>query len=418
MNENLMIVGAMGVTYFALDYYFKNQNNIPQNKKYSESGLDLTKSEYTLDELAKHLWLRNDPKRFFLLSDEEKLEAKNACPPFINQEIKFFWDKEIAPMHYALKDLIEKDVEQKKRWDAVNNILYYLDENAHYSSVSGKYHLDHESKEFHSQNTYDIFSEFSILTHSLGVASNILISVCKNGYNNSYQNVPTALIIALGHDLGKIARQKNANEVRAHEIVSVDVIREICPLLSNDIIEFVSKSILLHHTHGHKNHVKYLNELIEADHDQRISELKEYKKRQDKLMEMKDALRGETDEKLRLFIYNALDNPADLAEYLYFDKSKSGAVYFDIEIFKKYSRKNNIEFEQVMSSIRSFRKSGLVTLIDFSKFASYHMTIKYNNEEALNTEVIPVDYTQLGLSVEQIVENFLHLDMPKMVLKK
>lgn len=414
----MIVVGTMGVTYFALDLYFKNQNNIPRNKKYSESGLDLTKSEYTLDELAKHLWLRNDPKRFFLITDEEKLEAKNACPPFKNQEIKFFWDKEIAPMYYALMDLVDKDVEQKKRWDAVINILYYLDENSQFSSVSGKYHLDNESKEFHAQNTYEIFSEFSILTHSLGVASNILISVCKNGYNNSYQNVPTALIIALGHDLGKIARQKNANEIRAHEIVSVDVIREICPLLTNDIIDFVSKAIQLHHTIGHKNHVKYLNELKEADHDQRISELKEFKKRQDKLIEMKDALKGETDEKLRLFIYDALDNPTDLAEYLYFDKSKSGAVYFDIEIFKKYSRKNNIEFEQVMGSIRSFRKSGLVTLIDFSKFSSYHMTIKYNNEEALNTEVIPVDYTQLGLSVEQIVENFLYLDMPKIVLKK
>lgn len=414
----MIVVGTMGVTYFALDLYFKNQNNIPRNKKYSESGLDLTKSEYTLDELAKHLWLRNDPKRFFLITDEEKLEAKNACPPFKNQEIKFFWDKEIAPMYYALMDLVDKDVEQKKRWDAVINILYYLDENSQFSSVSGKYHLDNESKEFHAQNTYEIFSEFSILTHSLGVASNILISVCKNGYNNSYQNVPTALIIALGHDLGKIARQKNANEIRAHEIVSVDVIREICPLLTNDIIDFVSKAIQLHHTIGHKNHVKYLNELIEADHDQRISELKEFKKRQDKLIEMKDALKGETDEKLRLFIYDALGNPTDLAEYLYFDKSKSGAVYFDIEIFKKYSRKNNIEFEQVMGSIRSFRKSGLVTLIDFSKFSSYHMTIKYNNEEALNTEVIPVDYTQLGLSVEQIVENFLYLDMPKIVLKK
>jgi len=408
----------MVVTYFSLDYYFKNSKKFQKSKRFSETGLDITKDEYTLDELAKHLWLRDDAKRFFLLTDDEKLEAKNACPPFKNQEIKFFWDKEIAPMHYALMDLIEKDPEKKKLWDAVIIILNYLDDHAKYSSVSGMYHSDNEFKEFHAQNTYEIFSEVSILTHSLGVASYILISVCKNGYNNSYQNVPTAFIIALGHDLGKIARQKNANEVRAHEVVSVDVIREICPLLTNDIIDFISKPIQLHHTLGHKNHVKYLNELIEADHDQRVGELKEYKKRQDKLMEMKDALKGETDEKLRLFIYNALDNPTDLAEYLYFDKAKSGAVYFDIEIFKKYGQKNNIEFEQVMSSIRSFRKSGLVTLIDFSKFSSYHMAIKYNNDETLTTEVIPVDYTQLGLSVEQIVENFLHLDMPKIVLKK
>lgn len=418
MNEFLIIGGSMAVAYFSLDYYFKNSNKVQKSKRFTKTGFDRTKSEYTLDELAKNLWLRDDPKRFFLLSDEEKLAAKNACPPFKNQEIKIFWDKEIAPMYYAIMDLIEKDENQNNLWKSVLLILYFLDENSQYSSVSGQYSLDNESKEFKAQNTYDIFSEISILTHSLGVASHMLLSVCKYGYENSYQNVPTALIIALGHDLGKIERQKNSNETRAHEIVSIDVIRELCPLLSVDNINMLSKSIQLHHTLGHAQHVKYLNELIDADHEQRTSELKSYKKRQDRIIAMNDALKGENDEKLKLFIYNTLDNPSGFAEYLYFDKAKSGAVYFDIEIFKEYSRKNNIQFEQVMSSIRSFRKSGLVTLIDFSKFSSYHMAIKYNNEETLTTEVIPVDYTQLGMSVEQIVENFLHLDMPKIVLKK
>ncbi|MDD3596133.1 HD domain-containing protein [Sulfuricurvum sp.] len=418
MNEFLIIGGSMAVAYFSLDYYFKNPKKLQQAKRYSKSGLDLTKGKYTLDELAKHLWLRDDPKRFSLLTDEEKLAAKNACPLFKNQEIKIFWDNEIAPMYYALMDLIDKDENQNNLWKSVLAILYFLDEHSQYSSVSGQYSLDNESKEFKAQSTYESFSEVSILTHSLGVASHMLLTVCKYGYENSFQNVPTALIIALGHDLGKIERQKNSNETRAHEVVSIDVIRELCPLLNADIINMISKSIQLHHTLGHTQHVKYLNELIEADHDQRTSELKEYKKRYDKLMEMKDALKGETDEKLRLFIYDALDNPTEVAEYLYFDKAKSGAVYFDIEIFKDYGRKNNIEFEQVMSSIRSFRKSGLVTLIDFGKYTSYHMVIQYHNEEPLNTQVIPIDYTKIGLSVDQIVENFLPFEMPKIILKK
>lgn len=71
-----------------------------------------------------------------------------------------------------------------------------------------------------------------------------------------------------------------------------------------------------------------------------------------------------------------------------------------------------------LNALISLRKAGIVALIDFKKYDYYHIRLKYSGEEIIDADTIPIDFTLLGLSSEDMFEKFKNYNMPKIVLTK
>lgn len=148
------------------------------------------------------------------------------------------------------------------------------------------------------KTSYDILMEVTLYDHTMRVVSNTFNIIESKHQDNFMFFLPKALIIALGHDIGKIQAIKQIQDVKdlanliyhntTHEKMSKFILDKMFP--EYEYIDDVGHAIESHHLAMNEktmsNFSFYAKLLKEADEASRNEEIKEYQKNVKKLDEV------------------------------------------------------------------------------------------------------------------------------------
>lgn len=429
MTEKLIIiVVVMIAAYFIMDK-FLNQKNV----KNDEDKLDTSKGEYTLEELAEKLWLKNERKSMpDTATMADKIIAEADKPDFVHKATNDFWENIIANEYNWIMN--DERTGFHGLLSALKILLLHLDDPkyAQLSSVSGGYSrngndkrdTDNESALFRVNNTYDMYSKFSILTHSLGVAEEIIpiIKGSERGYMWG-RKIGISLLCALGHDLGKIVRQIDKNENRTHEDVSADKLRELLSgVIDNSKIDLIANAIVRHHMENTDANAHYLiTSLVEADRNRREVELKLHNSNTGMNLEVIENSIEPTE--TERFTVKIIEGVLELVEKfdsdennVIFDRYKPKLLYISKIAIDNIANVNNIGEETLRVVMKRLRDEKIVSLIDFTRYDSYKLSVKMPGSPMIHVfNVIPFDYSAIGLTEQQLLDMFVGKESPEIV---
>lgn len=429
MTEKLIIiVVVMIAAYFIMDK-FLNQKNV----KNDEDKLDTSKGEYTLEELAEKLWLKNERKSMpDTATMADKIIAEADKPDFVHKATNDFWENIIANEYNWIMN--DERTGFHGLLSALKILLLHLDDPkyAQLSSVSGGYSrngndkrdTDNESALFRVNNTYDMYSKFSILTHSLGVAEEIIpiIKGSERGYMWG-RKIGISLLCALGHDLGKIVRQIDKNENRTHEDVSADKLRELLSgVIDNSKIDLIANAIVRHHMENTDANAHYLiTSLVEADRNRREVELKLHNSNTGMNLEVIENSIEPTE--TERFTVKIIEGVLELVEKfdsdennVIFDRYKPKLLYISKIAIDNIANVNNIGEETLSVVMKRLRDEKIVSLIDFTRYDSYKLSVKMPGSPMIHVfNVIPFDYSAIGLTEQQLLDMFVGKESPEIV---
>lgn len=145
------------------------------------------------------------------------------------------------------------------------------------------------------KTSYDILMEVTLYDHTMRVVSNTFDIIESKHQDNFMFFLPKALIIALGHDIGKIQAIKQIQDVKdlanliyhntTHEKMSKFILDKMFP--EYEYIDDVGHAIESHHLAMNEKTISnfsfYAKLLKEADEASRNEEIKEYQKNVKKL---------------------------------------------------------------------------------------------------------------------------------------
>jgi hypothetical protein len=165
--------------------------------------------------LAKASKLWTEPRQIPLAEvsviwvDPPKAKKPFARPQFEHEDLAIFWDEVVAPRININRQATE----------AIITLLKILDEDGECPSVVRNpiFREEHENKI--GKDEFDMLSKITLLTHTLSVARNMAMRMGREIL------VPDALIVSLGHDLGKIPTYHNKGYTTGdHPIISAIVL--------------------------------------------------------------------------------------------------------------------------------------------------------------------------------------------------
>lgn len=433
MFENVLIVGGVMVgTYYSIGYYFSKINKVAVVKDVVDDDVfDMHKMEYTLEELARQLWLKHEIPDPSHATEMQLAIARKECPVFVHQITTNFWNTHISEIYRFLDH--EEDRGFYELINSIKKILLFLDDekNAKISSVSSKLKndeinrketaFDNESRQFQVNNTYEVFKTVDLLTHTLGVTEQMISVLCKkNNRMNCTGKLGDGILASLGHDLGKIERQNNSEENRSHELVSIDVFEK----LVGDVVpesnkKTILKAISMHHismVDDSSGQIGYA--LIKADQQQREKELRAYHKNNAYKYNIGSTIIEIVEDKIRKEILRYITSPSnDEKSYIYYDKTRGGLVYLDLLIFENFKVTHEINDSDFLDALKKLRKIGIIMLVDFSKYNALNAKLKYDNGDIVSADLIPVDFTKLALTQADMHFTFMNDPMPKVLAK-
>lgn len=419
-------------TYYGIGYYFSKINKVAEVKDVVDDDVfDMHKMEYTLEELAHKLWLKNE-LQYTSHTTEMQLEiARKECPAFVHQITTNFWNTHISKIYWLLEH--EEDRGFYELINSIKKILIFLDDekNAKMSSVSSKIKneeinkkettFDNESRQFKADNTYEVFKTVDLLTHTLGVTEQMIPVLCKKiNKMNCIGKLGDGILAALGHDLGKIERQNNSEENRSHELVSIDVFKK----LVGDVVPESNKKTILEAISMH--HISMVDDssgqigyaLVQADQQQRAKELRAYHKNNDNKYNIGSTIIEIVEDKIRKEILRYITSPStDEKSYIYYDKTRGGLIYLDLLIFENFKVNHEINDSDFLDALKRLRKIGIIMLVDFSKYNALNTKLKYDNGDIVSADLIPVDFTKLALTQAEMHLTFMNDPMPKVLTK-
>lgn len=428
IEKIILIIVIMIVVYFLIDNLFKTKQATTE-----ESKLDLTKNHYTLQELADNLWLKNERKAMLetaTQADRDRAEADK--PEFLHQSTKDFWDNVIASDYNWIMN--DERTGFHGLLEALKAVLLHLDDPKHasLSSVSSSYErvgnhkkeYDNECAIFRANNTFHIYSTFSILSHSLGVAEEIIpvIKGSEKGYMWGTK-IGMALLCALGHDLGKIVRIINPDDNRTHEFISVSVIRDLLGnIIEDKKLDLIVNAISRHHMENTEDNPHFLiTALVKADQNRRAEELKIYNNKEEGadtgvLLPQEEVNVEEISAKIVNHVLNLVETFDPTKNQIIFDKKKPQLIYVHSSEIETMAEKNKVNKEQLNIVLKSLRDKKIISLIDFSKYDSYKLNVRAPGKDKVHEyRVIPFDYTLIGLTEQIILDLFMAVETPKIV---
>lgn len=429
MTEKLIFIfGAMIVAYFLMDK-FLNRKSAESN----EDKLDTTKGEYTLEELAEKLWLKNERKAMpdtATMADRKIAEADK--PSFAHEATNIFWEKVISNEYNWIMN--DERTGFHGLLSALKILLLHLDDPKHaqLSSVSGGYirdgndkrETDNEGALFRVNNTYDIYSKFSILTHSLGVAEEILpvVKGSERGYMWG-RKIGISLLCALGHDIGKIVRQINKNENRTHEDISAEKLRELLGgVIDNNRIDLIVNAIVRHHMENTDPNAHFLiSSLVQADRNRRIIELNLFHSSKGAELDILKHSEGtaETEDvtvKIVSGVLSLVENFKPDKNDVIFDRYKPKFLYISKSAIDNIASENNLSNDDLRVALKRMRDNKIISLIDFAHYDSYKLGITLPGDTKIyEYEVIPFDYSSIGLTEQQLLDLFIGIESPLIV---
>lgn len=418
----LLIVAIMAIVYFLLDKLLSGNN-----KKTKETKFDTKKGEYTLQELADNLWLKNERKEMGEASSPaEYKRAIDDKPEFIHEATNNFWVNVVAVEYGWL--LNDQRTGFVGLIEAIKILLKYLDEpkNATSSSVSSNFsrvggdtkEWDAECAAFKLENTYEIYRSFSLLIHTVGVAEEILPIVRGNDRPYMWgKKIGLSILTALAHDLGKAKRQLDAEDKRSHEYISADILRELLDgIIAKDKIDMIASSVSLHHTQYNESNPHYLiPSLVKADYKRREKEKALYKEKGKgdevaKIAEIGDGVDksgSKFKDEIVGCIHDVIGSISPQDHRVVFLKKKSASVYMIRKVFDDYAEARGLEKEELARALSELREEKIIQSVDFSRFESTPLFIVDNDSgQKHELKVIPIDYTKIGFSLEEISDIF------------
>lgn len=293
-NYKLYIVAVVGIEQLILWFYFFYTKIKKTNPKMLAKKDEIIR--VPLEEVMK-LWLdENELQEFYakskensrqktaIIKDSEVLEVWiNSINELFIDEVKLFIYEVIRPnfSYFSEKEL-----------QMVVFILTLLQDNRDCPSVTSNYHSD-SNNQYKTEmltikmSAYEALAKYiPLLEHTLGVARNVIkvLDSKKVSPSKRQQLIPKAIISALAHDLGKIARynsqvttdndySRRRKELPHNEISSI-IVEEIGFLevkLEKEYIKEISQVVKLHHTAPSPENM-LLSVLIEADWNARDNE--------------------------------------------------------------------------------------------------------------------------------------------------
>jgi hypothetical protein len=262
--------------------------------------LDCSMIESNMNQLDR-LWL--DDKQLKALREEEgrewrkeqmeKIESDVAGRIIVanTQLVSCFAERNLSPFLSKFS---------KEEFKMLRFLLKLLEKRGLCPSVASNFEQDYDVKQFRNCNgnkpipvtsdgktSYEILSSYTLLEHSINVAT-IIIEEIKSRTNTSSILMPKAIIIALAHDIGKIAKSPNNSAINKEEVDSVQVLDKVAvstdhPFISGMIIqerfpnyphiEEVVTLVQEHHVPVDKNASLYAQALKAADKKARRQEM-------------------------------------------------------------------------------------------------------------------------------------------------
>lgn len=432
MIEKILIIAVILVLfYYVMDLFFKKKKPVDGKKPF-----DMNKSEYTLRELAEEFWLKNEMEFISEEPTEEEIAiGKKYCPTFINEETKIFWDEVIAYNYKWL--LMEEDKGFSGLINAIKALLLYIDlpENARLSSTSSSIgrkrsgeterELDDECAIFRTKGTYEVYQKINLLPHILGVATEIVPIITQGKKHYMWiGNLGEAILAALGHDLGKIEKQKNPSDTRSHQEISDEEFIKLCgDLISEEKIAKINNAILLHHTVliDNSSNNPLSNSLIDADQKRRVIELEESDKKDNGAVSIALSEQFDEIEKIatiiRKRILSIITEPGDGIHYIIYDrKKKTPTIYIKNEFFETLLNNEKISKKNYLKAMTKLKDDGIVTNVNFNNYEFLSAKIKYNdNHELLDAQLIPINYSSFDLTQLDITHIYKGTNMPKVL---
>lgn len=297
-NYKTIIIIFLFLCIIKLKYdirYFKSL--IKEQKELIKSRIKRT---ITLEEASRY-WLSQD--RIEVIGNDRPI-IKLAIMESNDEHVKYF-------AHMTLKKLIE---EREIEWEdalIITDIIFFLQEVA--SDISSISHYAQDSNIDYQRNVYstgqtyyDIYSQISLLDHSLNVAKMIIED---EEVRNNFK-LGSAVIAALAHDIGKInfsnsnfvwAKDENFQKIihqKTHEVISKFALDKMIRhkySFNNEKLEqlhLVYEAIELHHTRAIDKNNTIQNILIDAlkraDHKARKNELELYSNNKIRLLKNKN----------------------------------------------------------------------------------------------------------------------------------
>ncbi len=193
-----------------------------------------------------------DIARIWRTTPEAKTEPKPP-PTYRYPEIQRFHARWIS--HPVVKDMKKEIVE---------DLLALLDREGDCPSVVQKNNSEAERK--YAPNVFDMLAAIPLWKHSLEVANHLAEAM------NQAMLIPDALIVGLGHDLGKIPVYQNTLYLTGdHPIISIIVLHKIPGFESMSNRDEISLAIRQHHLLNPESSLG--RALKEADHQVRLLEI-------------------------------------------------------------------------------------------------------------------------------------------------
>jgi len=164
--------------------------------------------------------------------EDNQPEVKRPKPKFTHPEIDAFFTR-----------YVDQPIVKGRRRLVVEKLLIKLDLEGDCPSVVGRGLANKDEKETkYPKNSYDYLAKISLWKHSLNVAKQL---ISKLAYKVM---IPDALIMALGHDIGKIPAQYKATYTQAdHPEISVLVLNSWTEYLGLNNHAELSNIIKSHH---------------------------------------------------------------------------------------------------------------------------------------------------------------------------
>jgi len=162
----------------------------------------------------------------------DKPELKYPCPAFEHKELNSFFNK-----------YVDKPVVRGNRRTIIIKLLKIIDENGNCPSIvgRGKFDSDSEPERNFSQTEYDCFTNIPLWKHIITVT---IRYINKFEYKDQ---LPDALIVALGHDIGLIEKEYSKYYLKlTHPEVSLLILKSI-PEFNLLVNRSELNSIIKHH---------------------------------------------------------------------------------------------------------------------------------------------------------------------------
>lgn len=418
----VLIIGVMAGAYFAFEYLFPTKKSLsqsalkPAQNFNSEDGENLSEKQTNYLEPVKKI------------SDYEL--GKSEAPRFQHACMYNYWNTYIASYYYHIK-LQEKW--NAKYFEVMRHLMLYIEKfidknHASTSCTSGRIlstqsrlNSDYECNQMMMDGSLEFYASIDLIEHTFNVVKMALRETTQHDQPYMWSGrIGPIIIAALAHDIGKFEKQKTPKEKRTHEVVSVEIFRNIANgLLPNETLEKIAIAITEHH---HKidrydsNIYRFL--LQHAEINARQKEVKESLEKNPngavKTIQEYSLKIDQTKELLKVESVHLLSEIDRYYQFMVFDKKHHQYVFIFNELLKKIAQKNNIDSVLYLSAIKKLSEEGIVGWIDFNRYNTYKRTLKYHDGARNMAELIPIKYEKLGFTTDEILKKFMKYEMPKL----